>query len=133
MVTGSEGQLGKSIKFLSDDCKNYNFYFKSKFELNISNFSDVEDFLIKNKINLIINCKAAYTNVEKAEVEKYRAELINHYSVENLAKLPPLNDIQLIHISTDYVFDGYKETPYKEYDNANPLNFYGLSKIFGRK
>lgn len=132
LVTGSEGQLGKSIKFFSDDCKNYNFYFKSKFELNITNFSDVEDFLIENKINLIINC-AAYTNVEKAEVERYKAALINHHSVENLAKLCSLNDIQLIHISTDYVFDGNKITSYSEDDVTNPINYYGITKLAGEE
>tara|TARA_B100000401_G_C52797632_1_gene716799 strand:- start:710 stop:1591 length:882 start_codon:yes stop_codon:yes gene_type:complete len=130
LVTGSNGQLGSSIKSISVSFKYYNFYFKNKSELDITNFTKVNDFLVNNKIDIVINC-AAFTNVDDSEINHKIAYLINHLAVENLAKLCSKNKVQLIHISTDYVFDGEKKYPYTELDIPDPKNNYGMSKLKG--
>ena len=132
LVTGSDGQLGKTLKYLVNDYAIYNFYFKNKLELDISNFSKTKNYIINNNIDIIINC-AAYTDVEKSEINFELANLINHLSVDNLAFVCKENDIQLIHISTDFVFDGKKLSAYHENDRANPLNVYGKTKLEGEK
>lgn len=129
LVTGSGGQLGSSLKKVSVDYP-YTFFFKQKKELDVTNFLKLENFIKNNNINTIINC-AAYTDVEKSEINFELADLINHTSVDNLALLCKENDIQLIHISTDFVFDGKKLSPYLEDDQPNPLNVYGKTKFKG--
>jgi dTDP-4-dehydrorhamnose reductase len=88
--------------------------------------------LIDNDITVIFNC-AAYTNVDQAESEKVKANLVNHLCVDNLARLSLEFDIKLIHISTDYVFDGMMFEPYIEDDIANPQSVYGKTKLAGEK
>ncbi len=132
LVTGSNGQLGQSLLELSSGFKHYNFFFNSRKDLDITDFKRVEDYIEKQKISTIINC-AAYTNVMKAEDELFLANLINNLSVENLANLCYEKSIKLIHISTDYVFDGKKSDPYNENDMTNPLNNYGLTKCKGEE
>ena len=132
LITGSNGQLGQSLLELSSDFKHYNFFFNSRKDLDITDFKRVEDYIEKQKISTIINC-AAYTNVMKAEDELFLANLINNLSVENLANLCYEKSIKLIHISTDYVFDGKKSDPYNENDMTNPLNNYGLTKCKGEE
>ena len=132
LVTGSNGQLGNSIKRISNLFFMYNFHFTSKNQLDISNFDLIERYIKKNKINIIINC-AAYTNVEEAEKNRELSNLINNISVANLAKICSSQNIKLIHISTDYVFDGLKDCPYTEVDDPNPINYYGLTKLNGEK
>ena len=132
LITGSSGQLGVQLKKISPNFPNFNFFFKDKIELDITNFSSVENFVRKYKIDVLINC-AAYTNVDLAEEQKELVNLINNVSVGFLAKICSENKIQLIHISTDFVFDGNKKFPYNEDDITNPLNFYGLSKLNGEK
>ena len=131
LVTGSNGQLGSCLKYISSDY-NHNFIFKGKNDLDITDFYRVEDFINKNKINIIINC-AAYTNVNLAEINLVDCRDINSNAVDNIAKLCYKLNIQLIHISTDYVFGGKKQTPYNENDRTNPINFYGLTKLEGEK
>lgn len=130
LVTGSDGQLGQILKYVANKYTIYNFYFKNKLDLDISNFSKTKLFIENNNIDIIINC-AAYTDVENSETNFELANLINHLSVDNLAFLCKENDIQLIHISTDFVFDGKKLSPYKENDMANPINIYGKTKLKG--
>ncbi|WP_456379333.1 dTDP-4-dehydrorhamnose reductase [Lutibacter sp.] len=132
LVTGSKGQLGLELKSLESNFSNYTFFFTDKSKLNISNSEDVFAFILKNKITTIINC-AAYTNVDKAEEELDLANEINHLAVENLAKIAKNRNIQLIHISTDYVFDGTSKTPYKEEAIPNPQNVYGATKLKGEE
>jgi len=132
LVTGSDGQLGNSIRKISDVYDIYNFIFTNKDQLDISEFSLVEKLIKEYKINIIINC-AAYTRVEQAENNKELADLINHISVDNLANICSQKNIQLIHISTDFIFDGMKNYPYNENDIPNPINFYGLTKLNGEK
>ena len=129
LVTGAKGQLGSSLKEISNSY-NHNFFFKDKVQLDILNFSKIHNFLKKNNINTIINC-AAYTDVNHAEQQKIICDEINHIAVENIAKLCYKYGIQLIHISTDYVFDGLTNLPYTENNITNPQNFYGKSKLNG--
>ena len=129
LVTGSNGQLGSEIKELSSNY-DYKFYFTTSKGLDITNHQDVRNFLIDNNIDTIINC-AAYTAVDKAEYEKKLANSINHLAVKNLAILSNEFGIKLIHISTDYVFDGENFKPYKEDDITNPNGIYGQTKLDG--
>ena len=130
LITGSSGQLGSQIKRVSHLFKNYNFIFTDKYELDISNYSLCCETILKYKTDLIINC-AAYTNVEKSIEQKEIANLINNISVGYLAEVCFNNNIKLIHISTDFVFDGFKNKMYNETDKTNPINFYGLTKLNG--
>lgn len=131
LITGSKGQLGSAIKEISKDYLHI-FFFKDKSEMDITNFSFVQNFLKKYKIDTVINC-AAYTDVINAEKNKILSDNVNNLGVENLAKLCSKFNIQLIHISTDYVFDGYNNLPYEESNLTNPQNYYGISKLNGEK
>jgi dTDP-4-dehydrorhamnose reductase len=131
LVIGANGQLGKTIKDLSSQYKSLDFTFADKFDLDITSTKDIRNYL-KNNFNYCINC-AAYTNVEKAEQELELATKINADAVKKLAQECNVNNTTLIHISTDYVFDGNKTTPYKEEDKTNPINHYGKSKLLGEK
>ena len=131
LVTGSNGQLGKSLKCLiGQSSLNHEFVFVTREQLDLTNFNNVRNLIEKNKFDIIINC-AAYTSVDKAETEKKQANLINHFAVLNLAEIARDNHIKLIHISTDYVFDGSKLESYDETDSVSPLNVYGKTKLDG--
>lgn len=130
LVTGSNGQLGSEIKNISANYSAYNFNFVDISQLDITKHQDVEKYVKKNNIDLIINC-AAYTAVDKAESEPYFANEINHNAVANLAKICKNYNIKLIHISTDYIFDGNQIQPYKESDTPNPQSVYGQTKLDG--
>jgi dTDP-4-dehydrorhamnose reductase len=133
LVTGSDGQLGLTINELySNNKADINFTFASKKELNISNHEEVKSFFSINKFDYCINC-AAYTNVEQAEKNPKIAFDVNTEAVKNLAVICRDFNVILIHISTDYVFDGESEEHYKEYDLTNPINIYGKSKLAGEK
>lgn len=133
LVTGANGQLAKTIYELynknNDDIQ---FVFVCKNQLDITNFELVSNFFSANNFNYCINC-AAYTNVEQAEDFIDLAFKINAEAVKNLAFICKENNITLIHISTDYVFDGKKRTPYLETDETNPVNEYGKSKLMGEQ
>jgi dTDP-4-dehydrorhamnose reductase len=131
LVTGSNGQLGSELRKLSLNY-NYKFYFTISKNLDISNHQKIRNFIIENNIDTIINC-AAYTAVDKAEEEKELANKINHIDVKNLAMLSNEFGIKLIHISTDYIFDGKSFKPYNEEDTVNPNSIYGSSKLDGEK
>ncbi len=132
LVTGSNGQLGSEIKALEFVYPQHNFIFTDVEELNLINKENVEAFFQDSKIEVCINC-AAYTAVDKAEDEQDLAMLINDKAVENLAKICKMNNVRLIHISTDYVFDGTNYMPYKETDTPKPNSFYGHSKLRGEQ
>tara|TARA_B100000524_G_scaffold20970_1_gene10753 strand:+ start:559 stop:1437 length:879 start_codon:yes stop_codon:yes gene_type:complete len=131
LITGSNGQLGRTLKEISANY-NYNYFFKEKKNLNISNFSIINSFLKKNDINIIINC-AAFTDVDKSEINKDLANEVNNLAVDNIAKLCFELEIKLIHISTDYVFDSLGKTPLNELNHPNPKNYYGMTKLNGEK
>lgn len=129
LVTGAKGQVGSEIKELSSTYP-YVFHFTCKDTLDITNKQEVEAFIQKHHITAIINC-AAYTAVDKAESDEENANNINHIGVKNLAELSFLYTLKLIHISTDYVFDGKNSTPYRETDRTNPQSVYGKTKHLG--
>ena len=131
LVTGSRGELGSDIKDLSSSYS-YQFYFTDKAELDISDIYTLNTFIEKNSIDIIINC-AAYTAVDKAEKDVELADSINHKAVESLAIISKEKGIKLIHVSTDYVFDGSNHKPYSESDKTNPTSVYGKTKLEGEK
>lgn len=132
LVTGANGQLGRCIKDAAASFPDLEFVFVSKEELDIENSDLLLDFFSKNSFTHCINT-AAYTNVENAESEPEKAFAINAEAVKNAAISCKENDVVLLHISTDYVFDGKKQTPYLETDPTNPINVYGASKLKGEK
>lgn len=132
LVTGSGGQLGMEIWKLSDKYPSYNFLFTTKDQFAIDDFDQVKKFFEQQQIDVCINC-AAYTAVDKAESEKEKAFSINADAAGNLANVCKAHQTQLIHISTDYVFNGNSTTGYKEADKISPINIYGESKLRGEE
>ncbi|MHA7059230.1 dTDP-4-dehydrorhamnose reductase [Aquimarina sp. M1] len=130
LITGSNGQLAQCIKSFEDDFSVLDIFFATKAEIDITNKKSVKEFLHHKKYDYIINT-AAYTNVEQSEKDPEKAFLINAEGVKNLAQVCREEKIVLIHISTDYVFDGDNSIPYKEKDKPNPINKYGKSKLKG--
>ena len=130
LVTGGKGQLGSELKEIASNYPDYNFSFTDVKILDITNHTAVKEFIEINNINGIINC-AAYTAVDKAESEPELADAINHLAVANFARLSKDKNIKLIHISTDYVFDGTNHKPYVETDTPNPKSVYGQTKLDG--
>jgi dTDP-4-dehydrorhamnose reductase len=139
LVTGKNGQLGRSIdKLVNANTKTGNghnsneFIFTGREELDLSKQDSIANYFDNNKFDIIINC-AAYTAVDKAEEEYELANQINHLAVKQLAKITKAQKSKLIHISTDYVFDGESDKPYKESDTTNPINVYGRTKLSGEQ
>jgi len=133
LVTGANGQLGSTIKELySTNHANIQFTFTTKAELDILNKKEIEKFFSKNNFDYCINC-TAFTNVEQAEKTPETAFKINAEGVKYLAQICKVTNTVLIHISTDYVFDGSKNEPYSELDIPNPINEYGKSKLLGEQ
>jgi len=131
LVTGSNGQVGSELRELAKEYE-YTFFFTDRESLDISNAKSIEAFVQENNIETIINC-AAYTAVDKAEDDALNADKINHLAVKYLAQIAKEKSIKLIHISTDYVFDGINYKPYNEDDVTNPQGVYGKTKLDGEK
>jgi dTDP-4-dehydrorhamnose reductase len=131
LIVGSQGQVGSEINLLSSQYS-YNFFFKDKKSLDITDYQAVKEFIIYKNIDTIINC-AGYTAVDRAEKEQELADSINHLATEYLAKVAKEKNIKLIHLSTDYVFDGKNFKPYLETDKTNPNSIYGVTKLNGEK
>ena len=145
LITGGNGQLGNCLRDVvqnMQNCRdainrvstvfNCNFFFTDINELDITDISAVSSFVHKNKIDCIINT-AAYTAVDKAETEPEKAFMMNGEGVWNLSHVCMEQNVFLIHISTDYVFDGTATKPYKTNARANPVSVYGQSKLSGEK
>jgi len=132
LITGAKGQLGLELASLETEFSNLQFFYTDKTTLNIIDFEEVEQFVSENKIGVIVNC-AAYTNVDKAEDEPEMANEVNHLAVKNLVLTAKKYSLKLIHISTDYVFDGESSIPYSEGDSTNPQNVYGSTKLKGEE
>ena len=132
LVTGSNGQLGRELQVIAPQYVGFKFLFVAREELPIENEDAVKKYFATHAIDYCINC-AAYTAVDKAESEEENAFLINATAVANLAKTCEENKIQLIHVSTDYVFDGTANKPYKETDKTKPESIYGQSKMQGEE
>jgi dTDP-4-dehydrorhamnose reductase len=130
LITGSNGQLGSEIRDLETNFTKFNFFFMDLPELDICNNSQLNIFIKNNNINTVINC-AAYTAVDKAEQDTEIAEEVNSKGVLNLVNAVAKVNGKLIHISTDYVFDGDSFLPYKEFDEINPIGVYGNTKRSG--
>lgn len=132
-VIGKNSQLGKSIKNITINSETINnFIFVGREELDLSSKSMIKRFFKNKAFDIIINC-AAYTNVDKAEKEPELANMINNEAVSQMAQAAKDKQAKFIHISTDYVFDGQNDKPYKEIDQTNPINIYGKTKLAGEK
>ena len=131
LVLGAKGQLGRCIyEQLADST--HEVIYASREHINIAEFEDAKDKILDISPHFIINT-AAYTDVDKAESEQEEANIINHLAVANIANICCQLNCWLIHISTDYVFDGKSKTPYKENDRPNPQGIYGQTKLMGEK
>lgn len=130
LVTGASGQLGQAIQFIASDYNDCEFIFASSQVLDITNQEKVNQFFESNKIDFCINT-AAYTAVDKAETEAEKAHAINVLGSKYLAIACKKNKAKLIHISTDFVFDGTSNKPYLETDVVSPLGVYGETKLKG--
>ena len=127
LITGANGQVGLQFKKIYSDEA---VVFATKNDLDISDFEDVKRFFDRYEFSGIINC-AAYTAVDQAETNEKECFRVNSLGVEILAKQSATYKIPLIHISTDYVFDGHSKRPYLETDTTHPLSVYGRSKLEG--
>jgi len=132
LITGSNGQLGSEFRSLATKYPNCRFTFTDIEELDLTDFKAVHSFFEENTFDYCVNC-AGYTAVDKAEDEPDKAFLLNAIAVENLAKECAGNKVRLIHISTDYVFNGNAIKPYKEDEPVSPESVYGLSKLKGEE
>jgi len=132
LVTGANGQVGSELRYLSAFETAYSFTFLERKDLDITNSIDVYTYLQQNKFDYLINC-AAYTAVDKAESEGRLAYLVNETAVANFAEACKLTDCKMLHLSTDFVFDGASSIPLVEQNATNPLSVYGASKLAGEK
>lgn len=132
LITGANGQLANELKIISAQYTSNHFLFTTKEELPIENSKMLELFFEKNRIDYCINC-AAYTAVDKAESEKEKVFLINGDAVGWLANICSIHKVKLIHISTDYVYDGNSKIPLREESDLDPVNIYGSSKMKGEE
>lgn len=134
LITGSDGQLGQELQGLSftHTYRDYKFFHTDIDTLDITDRDQVRKFIAKNRVSYIINC-ASYTNVDKAESEQETAVLVNGKAPGVLKEACADNNAHLLHISTDFVFDGRRSVPYREDHSPNPLSFYGKTKLEGEK
>lgn len=130
LVTGANGQLGNAIQRLAPEYENCLFYFTDIDTLDILKKEQIETYVRDNQIQYIINC-AAYTAVDKAEDDRELAMCINHDAVRNIAEVAQQNNVSVIHVSTDYVFDGTASDPYREDAQTAPTSVYGITKLAG--
>lgn len=133
LVTGGDGQLGCALRALIEKMNlPFRFYFTDAGELDITDRSQIESFVVGQQIRYILNC-AAYTAVDKAEEEREMAFAINTAGVENIALVAKQYGVKVIHLSTDFVFDGASTIPYDEESEPHPLSVYGETKLKGEQ
>jgi dTDP-4-dehydrorhamnose reductase len=125
LVTGAGGQVGLALRRIAP-----NYTYLSRIELDVTDAVRVRAALTQAEVIIHL---AAMTNVDRCEVDRDRAWLVNAIGSENVASVAKATGAQLIHVSTDYVFDGQQNTPYLEGDSPNPLNFYGITKLHGER
>lgn len=130
LVTGATGQLGSEFKVLSKNYRQFEWIFADRRKVSLHDLPLLESQLEEISPDIIINC-AAYTAVDRAETEQQSANIINHLAVELIAKFASKKHIKLLHISTDYVFDGNSSVPLTEAVQTNPINMYGSTKRAG--
>lgn len=131
LITGAEGQLGRSLARLGGVSPN-NYLCTDIAQLDITDAAAVRSYVTAHRTDVIVNC-AAYTDVERAEEEEQAADRINRQAVRNLAEAAAEADAALIHLSTDYVFDGRNCRPYTEEDTPAPANAYARTKLAGER
>lgn len=132
LVTGSKGQLGTELRLIAPDYPHHQLTFTDSDELDVTCENAVYDFFSANSFDFCINC-AAYTAVDQAESDMENAFKLNAEAVAILARAASQKQVRLIHISTDFVFDGRKSKPYVEDDLPSPLSIYGKSKWRGEE
>lgn len=132
LVTGANGQLGKSIAEHVADVSQYQFVFLGRDDLDLETPESIENYLNTNEFEMVVNC-AAYTAVDKAESEPEIADRVNHLAVKKIAEVCKRKNSALIHISTDYVFNGRNFKPYTETDATDPQSVYGKTKLLGEQ
>lgn len=132
LITGANGQLGNEMKVVSKNFYGYDFIFTDIDTLDITNKEKSSEFILSVQPDWIVNC-AAYNLVDKAESEPDIAMLVNSAAVKNIAEAIKGSECKLIHVSSDYVFDGKSNIPYDESAPANPLSAYGISKLSGER
>ncbi|MBP6460323.1 MAG: dTDP-4-dehydrorhamnose reductase [Crocinitomicaceae bacterium] len=132
LVTGANGQLGSELKVLSTDYSQFEWVFADRSVLDLSDLGSISNVLDSFQPQIIINC-AAYTAVDKAETETDLADVLNHQAVAVLAQWTQSNSSQLIHVSTDYVFDGNSSVALTEEAPTAPINVYGQTKLAGEQ
>jgi len=131
-VTGTNGQLGWSLQQIAANYPDYDFLFTNRTQIDLANFSSIDDFFANHQPQIMINC-AAYTAVDKAENEQTQALTINAMAVSKIAQHCAAIGATFITISTDYVFDGNGTEPYTTQQPTNPVNYYGFTKNMGEK
>ncbi|TRX34822.1 dTDP-4-dehydrorhamnose reductase [Flavobacterium sp. ZT3R18] len=132
LVTGAKGQLGSELNVLSKNYSQFEWVFADRTELDLCDLDNLATKLANINPQFIVNC-AAHTAVDRAESEFELTDVLNHQAVSIMAKWSEINDCKLIHISTDYVFDGTAATPLDESAPTNPINVYGVTKLAGEK
>jgi dTDP-4-dehydrorhamnose reductase len=134
LIIGKTGQLGQSIQEVATNVSysKHSFTFVGRDEIDFSNNANISTYFECNSFDVIVNC-AAYTQVDRAEEQQELANQINHLAVGQLADIVQQSNTKLIHISTDYVFDGNTTNPYIELDVPNPINTYGKTKLLGEQ
>ncbi|HLN22096.1 MAG TPA: dTDP-4-dehydrorhamnose reductase [Bacteroidales bacterium] len=132
LVTGADGQLGNELKVVSKNYYGYDFIFTDIATLDLSDAAGTASFIKQLKPDWIVNC-AAWNLVDKAEEEHEAAMLINSIAVKNIVDVIKDTECRLIHVSSDYVYEGTSCVPYNENDPVNPLSAYGRSKLAGEK
>ena len=132
VVTGATGQLGSELKVLSENYTQYEWFFADRTQVSLDNLDALNMQLENIQPNVILNC-GAYTAVDRAEMEPELADIVNHQAVKTIAQYAIEHQVQLIHISTDYVFDGKSAIALTETAETNPINVYGVTKLAGEK
>lgn len=132
LVTGANGQLGNEMRVVSAEQSTVKYHFTDVAELDICDQEAIERFVVEHAIDCIVNC-AAYTNVNKAEEDTELCDKLNHQAPANLARVADKHGAALIHVSTDYVFNGHNFKPYSEDDVTCPNSVYGATKLAGEE
>jgi dTDP-4-dehydrorhamnose reductase len=130
LVTGATGQLGSELKVLSENYSQFEWFFADRIQVSLDNLSVLKDQLEIIRPNIILNC-GAYTTVDKAETEQELADIVNYQAVKIIAQYANDKEVKLIHISTDYVFDGTSAAALTEEAKTQPINVYGATKRAG--
>ena len=132
LITGANGQLGNEMRLVAAEQSYATYHFTDVAELDICDEEAIESFVVDHTIDCIVNC-AAYTNVNKAEEDSVLCDKLNHLAPANLARVAAKHGVALIHISTDYVFNGEHYLPYTENDSTCPNSVYGATKLAGEE